>query len=281
MRVGVYFYGLATAAFGILDLVWGAFEASHQPIQALGDHIPGQQVLPYIAGVWMVAAGIAILWRRTERFGAAASAIIYVVFAVLWLPRFFTATHVLGFRISVLVFILGGVAQQLLLVAPAAVVFASTTLPDSIWRKRAAGAARWTLGLSPIVFGLGHLMGIRVVAGFVPHWIPFGVFWTVLTGIAFLLAGSAIVSGIRDILAARLLALMMLLFEVLVEIPPVFVRPHNQGAWGGAVYNLAAIGAFWIFAELMAGRQQADQRKTDVAGQYATAHAAKGFATSS
>ena len=34
MRVGVWFYGLATVVTGILDIVWGAFEASHQPIQS-------------------------------------------------------------------------------------------------------------------------------------------------------------------------------------------------------------------------------------------------------
>lgn len=97
MRVGVWFYGLATVVTGILDIVWGAFEASHQPIQALGKHIPGQQILAYIAGVWLVAAGVAILWRRTARLGAAGSAIIYLIFALFWLPRFYFVPHMLGF----------------------------------------------------------------------------------------------------------------------------------------------------------------------------------------
>jgi hypothetical protein len=82
----------------------------------------------------------------------------------------------------------------------------------------------------------------------------FGNFWAVLTGIAFLLAGSAICLGIMDVLAARLLALMLLLFEGFVEIPPIFIRPHNQATWGAAVYNVAAIGACWIFAEFLASR---------------------------
>jgi hypothetical protein len=81
----------------------------------------------------------------------------------------------------------------------------------------------------------------------------------VVTGIAFFLAGVAICLGIMDVPAARLLALMLLLFEGLVEIPPIFIRLHNQGTWGAAVYNLAAIGACLIFAELLASR--ADQRR--------------------
>ena len=40
---------------------------------------------------------------------------------------------------------------------------------------------------------------------------------------------------------------MLLVFEFLVEIPPVFVRLHSQETWGAAVYNLAAIGAIMDF----------------------------------
>ena len=64
-----------------------------------------------------------------------------------------------------------------------------------------------------------------------------------------------------DVLAARLLALMLLLFEGLVEIPPIFIRLHNQGTWAAAVYNLAAMGACWIFA--------ADRGRTEPAGRVA------------
>jgi uncharacterized membrane protein len=271
MRVGVWFYGLATAATGILDIVWGAFEASHQPIKAFGQHVPGQQVLAYIAGVWLVAAGMAILWRRTARIGAAGSAMIYLIFALFWLPRFYVVPHTLGFHIGILIFIVGGLAQQLLLAAPGVMVYAETT-SDPVWRERLVIAARWMLGLAPIVFGLGHLINVQAIVRFVPHWVPFGSFWTVLTGIAFVLAGSAIVSGIWDVLAARLLMLMLFLFEIMVEIPPVFVQPHNQVAWGGAAYNLVAMGACWIFAESVVSRQRADQRQTSVAGHVATSH---------
>jgi hypothetical protein len=254
MKVGVWFYGLGTALTGILDIAWGAFDGSHQPIKSLGKNLPGQQMLAYVAGLWLVAAGLAILWRRSARIGAAASAIAYLVFATLWLPRYYAGIHALGWRIDVLVGISFGLAQQLMLVAPAAIVYASTASPDSLLQKRAAIAARWMLGLPPVIFGLFHLTSTRVFASIVPHWMSFGYFWAVLTGIAFFLAGSAICLGILDVPAARLLALMLLLFEGFVEIPPIFIRPHNQATWGAAVYNLAAIGACWIFAEFLASR---------------------------
>ena len=258
MKVGVWFYGLGTGLTGILDISWGDFDASHQHIQALGKNFPGQHLLAYVAGIWLVAAGLAILWRRSARIGAAASAIAYLIFAAFWLARYYAGTHALGWRIDVLLGVTFGLAQQLMVVAPAAILFyassASSASPDSLLQTRAAIAARWMLGLPPVVFGLFHLIGIRVFATIVPHWITFGYFWAALTGIAFILAGCAICSGIMDVLAARLLALMLLLFEGFVEIPPIFIRLHNQATWGAAVYNLAAIGACWMFAEFLTSR---------------------------
>jgi uncharacterized membrane protein len=262
MKVGVWLYGLGTALAGILDIVWRAFDASHQPINSLGN-VPGQAVLACIAGVWLVAAGFSILWRRSARFGAPASALAYLFFLVLWLARYYSGIHALGWRIDVVLGVSFGVAQQLMLVAPAAIVFAFHAPADFQLQARATLAARWMLGSPPIVFGLLHILGVRVFARIVPPWIPFSSFWAVLTGIAFLLAGVAICSRVKDVLAARLLALMLLLFEVLVEVPPIFDRLHNQGTWAAAVYNLAAIGACWTFAEFIAGR--ADRGQADPA----------------
>jgi uncharacterized membrane protein len=270
MKIGVWFYGLGTVLTGILNIVWGEFDASHQPIKSLVQNVTGQHILAYVAGAWLVAAGLAILWRRSARIGAAASAIVYLIFVAFWLFRYFAGVHALGWRIDILLGVSFGLGQQLLLVAPAAIIYVSTASPDSPLQARVTIAARWMLGLPPIVFGLLHLIGIRVFATIVPKWIPFGYFWAALTGIAFILAGAAICSKIKDVPAARLLALMLLLFEGLVEIPPIFVRSHDQGTWGAAVYNLAAIGAYWIFAELLTSR--ADRGRIGSAGSVAVSH---------
>jgi uncharacterized membrane protein len=266
MKVGVWFYGFGTALTGVLDMVWWSFDASHQPIKSLGN-VPGQNILACVAGAWLVVAGLAILWRRSARFGAVASAIAYLAFAALWLARYYAGIHALGWRIDVLFGISFGLAQQLMLVAAAAIVYVYLASTDSRSQARATIASRWMLGLPPIVFGAAHLIGIRVFANIVPRWIPFASFWAVLTGIAFLLAGVAICSGIKDVPAARLLALMLLLFEGLVEVPPIFVRLHNQATWGAALYNLPAIGACLIFASFVASRS--DRERIDPAGNVA------------
>ncbi|MDQ2776960.1 MAG: hypothetical protein M3Y57_18870 [Acidobacteriota bacterium] len=33
-------YAAGSIATGVVDLIWGDFEAAHQPIQAFSDHIP-------------------------------------------------------------------------------------------------------------------------------------------------------------------------------------------------------------------------------------------------
>jgi len=267
MKIGVWFYGLGTVLTGILDIAWGACDASHQPIKALGISLPAQHMVSYVAGVWLIAAGLAILWRRSEKIGAAAAAIAYLIFATFWLARYYAGIHTLGWRIGVIFGVTFGLAQQLMLVAPAAIVYVYNTPPDSPSQKRVAIASRWMLGLPPVIFGLFHFIGLRVFASIVPHWMSFGYFWAALTGIAFLLAGCAICAGKMDVLALRLLALMLLLFEGFVEIPPIFIRLHNQGTWGAAVYNVTAIGACLIFAEFLTSR--ADQRRIGTAGNVA------------
>jgi uncharacterized membrane protein YphA (DoxX/SURF4 family) len=262
ITAGVYLYGIGSIGAGILDLIWGDFEAAHQPIQAFGDHIPGREILAYITAICLVAGGVAILWRGTARAGAGALAAIYFIFAVFWLPRFYTAPHLLGFRIPLLIGLLAGVAQQLILVAAAIIVYASLAKRELGWLPRAPLLIRWTFGLSSIDFGLGHLTGVREVAALVPKWMPLGGgFWAILTGIAFVLAGIAILSGILDVLAARLLALMLLFFSVLVLGPGPVAHPHNHVAWGSNAYNLAAVGAVWIFAESIATRRPKQQPK--------------------
>jgi uncharacterized membrane protein YphA (DoxX/SURF4 family) len=82
-----------------------------------------------------------------------------------------------------------------------------------------------------------------------------GEFWAILTGIAFVLAGIAMLSGILDVLAARLLALMLLVVSALVLTPGPFAHPRNHVAWGSNAYNLSAVGAVRMFAESMVTRR--------------------------
>lgn len=264
-RAGIYLYGSGTIAAGIMDLWWHDFEPAHQPIQAFGDHIPGRELFASIIAVCMVAGGGAIMSRRTARPGAAVMAFVYLLFAVFWLPRLYTAPYVLGLRTDVLVGVLGGVFQQLILVIPAVIIYSSFVQHPSPFRKSVV-FARWIFGLGSVLFGwahLTHLTRVQVVAPMVPKWMPLsGEFWAVVTGICFVCAGVAILSGIRDVLAARLLALMLSVFSILALPPLVLAFPRVHVTWGSNAYNLAATGAALIFADSITGPRSREKTMT-------------------
>jgi|SRR5579863_963372 len=76
-----------------------------------------------------------------------------------------------------------------------------------------------------------------------------------VTGVCFVLAGLAILTGILDVLAAWLLGLMFLVFNLTILPTYIFAHPKNHAAWGGNAYNLAAVGSSWILAEVIASRR--------------------------
>jgi len=236
-RLGTFIVGLASIAAGILDLIWGEFEPAHQPIQAWGDHIPGQTILAYLTAACLIVGGVAFLSRRTKKAGALVLAIVYGAFTAFWLPRLITAPSILGHHPNVYIGVLAGLCTQLIVVA--ALV---GTVPVN----------RWIFGSSAIAFGLAHLTGVRDNAPLVPNWMPLGGdFWVVLTGIAFVLAGIAILARVQDVLASQLLAVMFLVFSVIALAPLPIAHPHDHTAWGANAYNLAAVGATWIFASML------------------------------
>jgi hypothetical protein len=155
-RAGVILYGLASVACDIMDCIWGDFDASHQPIQAFGDHISGVTILAYITASWMIAGGFALLLRRSARAGGAVLAIIYFGFAIFWLPRPDTAPHYLGFRIPVFIGVTAGIGIEFIACAGGALVRASMAPRSSSW-PRTILITRWIFALCAINFGVNYL----------------------------------------------------------------------------------------------------------------------------
>lgn len=255
MKHASWLFGIASALAGLFDLIWGEFEPAHQPIQAWSDHIPGIAILARIAAIWLMVAGLALLIRPAARMGAAALAILYGIFCFFPLPRLISAPHYLGHHPSVYIGVLVSVAQQLVLFIAALLLWLHLTpgrFPRSVTLP-----ARILFGLCCIDFAFGHFTGIPATAAMIPHWIPLGGrFWTIFTGIAFLLAGLAIIAGILAVLAARLLSLMLLVFTAIVLAPRAFAAPHNHVAWGSNAYNLTAVAAGWILSAWLAHSQE-------------------------
>lgn len=247
MKFASWVFGIASVWAGILDLIFGEFESAHQPIQAWSDHIPGLAILARIAALWLIVGGLAVLIRPAARFGAVALAILYAIFCLFPLPRLITAPHYMGHHASIYIGVFLSIGQQVI-VFVGAVFLCMLVSARTEALLRWTWAGRWLFGLSCVDFGLAHFAFLKFTAAFIPTWIPFHEFWAVSTGIAFALAGLAILTGILDVLAARLTALMLFLFSVLVLTPHIFAKPHDHVTWGSDAYNLTAVGAAWIFS---------------------------------
>lgn len=106
----------------------------------------------------------------------------------------------------------------------AVVVWKSLSDGDSL-SHRAALIARWTFGLADSLSALDLSLPSETVVPMIARSIPVGpTFRAVFAGIAFVLAGLAVVSGVLDALAAKLLGLMLL-------VPLVFASPSDHGSW--------------------------------------------------
>jgi uncharacterized membrane protein YphA (DoxX/SURF4 family) len=238
---------LGAVALGLVGLVWGSFATFWQPVQTVG--IPSHGALAYVAATCLLCAGVAIQWRRSAKAGLLVLAVLYFLFAVLWLPRVVGYPHIFGTW--------GGMLEAMAPAAAAVVGYASLLPRGSAAATRADRFGRLAFGVCAVSFGLVHFTAVPQTAAMVPGWIPPGQqFWAVATGVFHLLAGVAILSGVLDVLGSRLLTLMLSAFSVLVWAPRLFAQPHEHMVWAGNAFNLAMVGAAWVVADSIASRRR-------------------------
>ncbi len=78
------------------------------------------------------------------------------------------------------------------------------------------------------VFGTQHFLFPIGVGRIIPPWIPAHLFWVYFVGACLILGGLSIVVQKYAWLSAGLFGIMLLWFEVLMEIPGVVAAPHNR-----------------------------------------------------
>jgi len=82
-----------------------------------------------------------------------------------------------------------------------------------------------------VVFGEEHYLLPAEIGGLIPAWIPAHVFWVYLVGTCLILGGLSIVVQKYAWLSAGLFGVMLLCFEVLMDIPAVVATPHDRLIW--------------------------------------------------
>lgn len=102
-------------------------------------------------------------------------------------------------------------------------------------------------GLPLLVFGLLHFMGAQMMAGMVPSFIPGGILWVYLTGVALILAAVAMIANRLSTLASLLLGILLLSFALTVHLP--MLMGGDQNAMPNLLKDTALAGAaFFVYA---------------------------------
>jgi len=249
-KLGSHIFGLAAVALGLVGLVWGDFANVWQPVPA---SVPHRVVFAYLYATLLLVAGAALQFRSAARIGSITLAILYCLPAALWARRVAALPGTIGTW--------GGLAEQLALIVAAVAVFVFHTECPSGAAKLVGRIALILFGLCFITIGIEHFLAFAATVAFVPHWIPpSGRFWAAFTGVAHILAGLAIVSGVLALLAARLLTVMIFVFGILVWLPGVYAQPHVHMMWSGNAINFALLAAAWTISDAIAAVQK--QKRT-------------------
>ena len=98
------------------------------------------------------------------------------------------------------------------------------------------------------IFGMMHLVMAGNMTGMVPSWVPGGVFWVYVTGMALMAAAISIVSKKHIYLASVLLAVLLGVFVMTIHIPALL--GGDQMAMGGMLKDISLAGGALMIASL-------------------------------
>jgi uncharacterized membrane protein len=244
MGLGAVVFALAMCGVGVLALLYGDFALQWQPVP---QGLPWRQGIAYLSGSMTLAAGIGLFVRP---IAARCALALTVLLLCLWvLPQIL---KVAAAPLSVLSLL--GLCETLAVMAGGLILWLSLS------RRGAMGMARCLFGVACVVFGLSHFVYADFTAGMIPHWLPLRLGLAYATGTGHLVAGLAILFGIRPRLAATLEALMMSSFVLLVHIPSLFLVPPPDWAptlrvqLTALFWTSALAGSAWIVARSLRDR---------------------------
>jgi len=243
MAFGWRIYGLGVMALAMVCLAWGGFD----PGQLVPKDFPARTVLAYAAAAFMFVAGAAVEWRRTAAWGAAALTAYYALIVVILMNGRVVFAHYAEFGTY------SGVAEQLVIAAAGLIVYAANARIDAALAARLTRLGQLAFGVCALLFGGAHFFYMKLTAPLVPKWLPpTQEFWGYTTGVAFIAAGVAILTGVQSRLAAILLTAMFASFTVLVHVPMLMGDPSSHWIWAENALNLAVLGAAWVVADSLA-----------------------------
>jgi hypothetical protein len=235
--MGRYLFGVAALMLGIASL------ALHQQL-ASEWRLPGTAAFLWVTSIAQIVGGIALLFSKTDRLGAAVLGGVYALFALTLVPDIFAQPGVYASW--------GNLFYQLALVVGACVAYglAASSAP---YAKTICKAAVVLFGLCNISFAIEQVEFLARTVSLVPKWVPpNGMFWAIATTLAFGLAGVSMLIGCKSLLASRLLTVMLLIFVITIWIPLLIADPKTLSNWSEGIVTFAIAGAAWIVVDFLA-----------------------------
>jgi uncharacterized membrane protein YphA (DoxX/SURF4 family) len=253
--VGRVFFGLATFASGVLQLVIGDFV---RLVPKLPSWVPATPAWACLVGVVLVVLGLAILsGRRTRPASSLLGAMILLDVVLLYAPQMvwnpgIDHPFLRGFMWT-------NPLKALALVGGAAMIAAlpgeDRPLAALVRRfARLGPLGAWFLAIFLFVCGTQHFAYADFVTSLVPAWIPAPRFWTYFAGVALMAGGVGILVPRTSRLAAALSALMIFLWVLLLHIPRALAGPNHANETAGVFEALALSGVALIVAGTRAPR---------------------------
>ena len=243
MAFGWRVYGLGVMALGMASLAFKEFDPGQRVPGKFAAHI----ALAYAAGAFMVIAAAAVEWRRTAAWGAGALAAYYALFVVLLMNgRLLLRDYAIFVTYE-------NLAMQLAITTGGLIIYATTARIDTGLAARLTHLGRLAFGVCALVFGGAHFVYMKNTASMVPKWLPpTQEFWGYATGVGFVAAGVAILTGVQARLATILLTAMLVSFGLLANGRILLADHSSHWNWTESAVNLAVVGAAWVMADSLA-----------------------------
>jgi uncharacterized membrane protein len=222
-------YPLGRVAFAVPLAVFGAehFTSAQAIMRLIPAWMPGKLFWTYFVGVALFAAALSFIFRIAIPLSATLLGIMFFCFvAMMDVPGAIAAPH------NRLAWTL---AARELAFSAGAIVLAIT----SVARERATGENRiaivalYLIALIAIFYGIEHFLHPECVpvvplAKVTPPWIPFGRFWTVLTGIVLVIGAGAMFASSVSRQAAAALGAWVVLLVVTFYLSIMIVKPDIE-----------------------------------------------------
>jgi len=241
---GRIFFAVGLAGLGVLSLVYRGFALVWQPVP---ESFPHRELLGILSGSILLVGGICMLLPRAGRSATLAMAIYVSSWPALQIP--FNLWHN---RLSASMWTT--LAETVMLISGGYILFRSNMqdrgdeenkTPSTDYFNRAFQLA---FAVALPVISISHFVYAFSKPARTPPWIPFYVTLTFLTGVAHAAAGIGIISRIAARLAARLEAIMICLFALILHLPLIIFQPTNRLYWTTFFIATACSGASFIVA---------------------------------